>query len=49
MSADDDTYQPWRKSFPLCRPFNNERSDGLRFTTEFLTAMAGFDADQWYS
>ena len=47
MTDQSDIYEPWRKSFPLCRPFLNERADGLRFTSEFLEAMATFEADEY--
>ena len=47
--SDKDLFEPWRRSFPRCKPFDNVRSDGQRFCNEFLESMAAFDADDYFS
>ena len=49
MLSQEDHYSPWRKQGFLCKPWNSDRGDGLRFATEYLDAAGGIDADDAWS
>ena len=34
MLSQEDHYSPWRKQGFLCKPWNSDRGDGLRFATD---------------
>ena len=42
MGDELDLVQPWRKSFPVCKPPNpGDRTDAARFAREFEEGLAG--------
>ena len=45
-AAEDEMLQPWRRSFPMCRPYTaHSKEDAARFLREFEEGGDAVDVD----
>ena len=45
-NAEIEMLEPWRKNFPLCKPYSKrDKADALRFLREFEEGANGIEAD----
>ena len=47
--AEVDMIQPWRRNFPVCKPHDGRREDGLRFEREWPEGCDTIDVDEDYT